>query len=49
MSDTDHPQSLQLRIKPMEKWIWGIDEPVFVEGKFNLKKDYRDKRQCSPT
>ena len=39
MSDTDHPQSRYIRIKPIKKWAWGIDEPVFVEGKFNVKKE----------
>jgi pyridoxamine 5'-phosphate oxidase family protein len=39
MSDTDHSQSLYIRIKPIKKWSWGIDEPVFVEGKFNVKKE----------
>lgn len=38
MSDTDHPQSRYIRIKPIKKWAWGIDEPVFVEGKFDVKK-----------
>lgn len=38
MSDTDNPQSRYIRIKPTKKWSWGIDEPVFVEGKFNVKK-----------
>ena len=38
MSNTDHPQSRYIRIKPTKKWSWGIDEPVFVEGKFNVKK-----------
>ena len=32
MSNTDHPQSRYIRIKPTKKWGWGIDEPVFVEG-----------------
>ena len=27
-----------IRIKPTKKWGWGIDEPVFVDGKFNVKK-----------
>jgi pyridoxamine 5'-phosphate oxidase family protein len=39
ISDTDHPQSRYIRIKPIKKWSWGIDEPVFVEGKFNVKKE----------
>ena len=38
MSNTKHPQSTYIRIKPIKKWGWGIDEPVFVEGKFNVKK-----------
>ena len=38
MSNTNHPQSIYIRIKPTKKWGWGIDEPVFVEGKFNVKK-----------
>jgi pyridoxamine 5'-phosphate oxidase family protein len=38
MSNTNHPQSRYIRIKPIKKWGWGIDEPVFVEGKFNVKK-----------
>ena len=38
MSNTDHPQSRYIRIKPSKKWGWGIDEPVFVDGKFNVKK-----------
>jgi pyridoxamine 5'-phosphate oxidase family protein len=43
MSDTDHPQSRYIRIKPIKKWAWGIDEPVFVEGKFNVKKESLQK------
>ena len=38
MSNTNHPQSRYIRIKPIKKWSWGIDEPVFVNGKFNVKK-----------
>ena len=38
MTNTNHPQSRYIRIQPMKKWGWGIDEPVFVEGKFNVKK-----------
>ena len=37
-TSTDHPQSRYIRIKPTKKWSWGIDEPVFVQGKFNVKK-----------
>ena len=42
MSNTDHPQSRYIRIRPTEKWSWGIEEPVFVEGKFNVKKSSID-------
>ena len=31
-----------IRITPTKKWSWGIDEPVFVEGKFNVKKAKKD-------
>ena len=39
MSNTDHPQIQYIRIKPVKKWAWGIEQPVFVEGKFNVKKE----------
>ena len=42
MSNTDHPQSRYIRIRPTKKWSWGIEEPVFVEGKFNVKKSSSD-------
>jgi pyridoxamine 5'-phosphate oxidase family protein len=38
MSNTNHPQSRYIRIKPTTKWSWGIEEPVFVKGKFNVNK-----------
>ena len=38
MSEATHPQSRYIRIRPTKKWSWGIDEPVFVDGKFNVKK-----------
>jgi pyridoxamine 5'-phosphate oxidase family protein len=38
MSNTNQPQSTYIRIKPAKKLGWGIDEPVFVEVKFNVKK-----------
>jgi pyridoxamine 5'-phosphate oxidase family protein len=37
MQYTGHPESTYIRIKPEKKWSWGIDEPVFVEGRFNVK------------
>jgi pyridoxamine 5'-phosphate oxidase family protein len=38
MEDTSHPESTYIRVKPKKKWSWGIDEPVFVEGRFNVKR-----------
>ena len=31
-----------IRVKPDKKWSWGIEEPVFVEGRFNVKRAKRD-------
>ncbi|MGB7664301.1 MAG: PPOX class F420-dependent oxidoreductase [Nitrososphaeraceae archaeon] len=38
MESTDHPNTQYIRITPKKKWSWGIDEPIFVEGKFNVKR-----------
>jgi pyridoxamine 5'-phosphate oxidase family protein len=38
MENTDHPNPHYIRITPKKKWSWGIEEPVFVEGKFNVKR-----------
>src|SRR5919198_2474990 len=39
---TDHPTPHQyIRIKPEKKWSWGVEEPVFVEGRFNVKRQER--------
>ena len=27
-----------IRVKREKKWSWGIDEPAFVEGRFNVKR-----------
>ena len=27
-----------IRICPIKKWSWGIDEPLFKNGKFNVKR-----------
>jgi pyridoxamine 5'-phosphate oxidase family protein len=29
MQQTDHPFAIYIRIKPLKKWSWGIDAPVF--------------------
>jgi pyridoxamine 5'-phosphate oxidase family protein len=39
--DRAHPSSpppSYIRVKPTKKWSWAIDEPVFADGKFNVKK-----------
>jgi pyridoxamine 5'-phosphate oxidase family protein len=38
MESTDHPNPQYIRITPKKKWSWGIEEPVFVQGKFNVKR-----------
>jgi pyridoxamine 5'-phosphate oxidase family protein len=38
MDRTGHSNPQYIRIIPKKKWSWGIDEPIFVEGRFNLKK-----------
>ena len=29
MQQTDHPSATYIRIKPLKKWSWGIEGPVF--------------------
>jgi pyridoxamine 5'-phosphate oxidase family protein len=41
MKGTSHSEAIYIRIKPQKKWSWGIDEPVFLEGKFNVKRAKR--------
>jgi pyridoxamine 5'-phosphate oxidase family protein len=38
MESTDHPNPYYIRISPKKKWSWGVEEPVFVQGKFNVKR-----------
>jgi pyridoxamine 5'-phosphate oxidase family protein len=38
MDQTGHTEHQYIRILPSKKWSWGIDEPVFVGGKFNVKR-----------
>jgi pyridoxamine 5'-phosphate oxidase family protein len=42
MEGTGHPNPSYIRVKSDKKWSWGIEEPVFVEGKFNVKRAKRD-------
>jgi pyridoxamine 5'-phosphate oxidase family protein len=38
MDRTGHSNPQYIRINPKKKWSWGIDEPIFVEGRFNVKR-----------
>ena len=38
MENSDHPNPQYIRITPKNKWSWGVEGPVFVQGKFNVKK-----------
>jgi pyridoxamine 5'-phosphate oxidase family protein len=42
MDGTGHANPTYIRVKPDKKWSWGIEEPVFVEGRFNVKRAKRD-------
>ena len=38
MENTDHPNPQYIRVNPKKKWSWGVEQPVFVQGKFKVKK-----------
>ena len=38
MDSTGHSEHTYIRIRPIKKWSWGIDEPVFTGGKFSVKR-----------
>jgi pyridoxamine 5'-phosphate oxidase family protein len=38
MDPSGHLEHTYIRIRPIKKWSWGIDEPVFTDGKFNVKR-----------
>ena len=42
MENTDHPNPQYIRVSPKKKWSWGLEEPVFIQGKFNVKKANAD-------
>lgn len=42
MEGTGHPNCTYIGVKPDKKWSWGIEEPVFAEGRFNVKRAKRD-------
>ena len=39
MDQTGHSEHHYIRIHSIKKWSWGIDEPVFVDGKYNVKRE----------
>ena len=38
MDPSGHSEHTYIRIRPIKKWSWGIDEPVFTDEKFNVKR-----------
>jgi pyridoxamine 5'-phosphate oxidase family protein len=42
MESTGHSNPQYIRISPKKKWSLGTEEPVFVEGRFNVKRAKRD-------
>ena len=38
LRDNSHFRPTYIRIRPTKKWTWGIDEPVFQGGRFNVKR-----------
>ena len=38
MNQTGHTEHRYIRIHPIKKWSWGIDGPVFTDGKFDVKR-----------
>ncbi len=38
LRDNDHFRPTYIRVKPLRKWSWGIDEPVFRKGKFIISR-----------
>ena len=38
MENTDQPNPQYIRVNPKKKWSWGVEQPVFVQGKFNVNK-----------
>ena len=42
MEGTDHLNLQYIRITLWKKWSWGVEEPVFVRGKFNVKRAQTD-------
>jgi pyridoxamine 5'-phosphate oxidase family protein len=41
MEGTGHANPTYMSISHKKKWSWGIDEPVFVGGRFNVKRAKR--------
>ena len=41
MERSGHSNHQYIRTSPKKKWSWGIEEPVLVEGRFNVKRAKR--------
>jgi len=39
MSFIDNSQTRYLRIRPKKKWSWGIENPIFMGGKFKVERE----------
>lgn len=48
MDQTGHSEHRYIRIRPNKKWSWGIDERVFSDGKFNVKRAQGDVDESVP-
>ncbi|HZD35294.1 MAG TPA: hypothetical protein VE130_08830 [Nitrososphaeraceae archaeon] len=44
MDQTGHSEHHYIRIHPIKKWSWGIDEPVLADKKFNVKKAQAEQK-----
>ncbi|MDQ5842030.1 MAG: PPOX class F420-dependent oxidoreductase [Thermoproteota archaeon] len=38
LRDNSHFKPTYIKIKPIKKWSWGIDRPLFQEGRFIVSK-----------
>ncbi len=48
MDQTGRSEHTYIRIRPNKKWSWGINEPVFSDGKFNAKRAQADVDESVP-
>ena len=38
LRDNDHFKPTHIRVRPVKKWSWGIDEPIFRDGRFIVSR-----------